>query len=234
MARDIEEPTRTEVDAIGGGKEVEERHPAWVMVGASRVSSGGGAVLFDSEIQHQHFITVRLSSASRRRTLNRDWLHPEKEILEFAMSEAQWASFVSSMNSSGVPATLLWRDQQVPGFPFEPRLQESMNEVRSAAEKALENVRQAFATYKERPIKANLRHLEAIIDNLPSNMTFAAKSLSEHAENTVQKARADIEAFVIHKAEQLGLEPGDLGMDRPALGPAEPVPTVPAEPGEET
>jgi hypothetical protein len=52
---------------------------------------------------------------------------------------------------------------------------------------------------------------------MPANMTFAAKSLSEHAENVVQRARADVEAMVLAKAAQLGLEPGDLGVSLPQL-----------------
>jgi hypothetical protein len=45
-----------------------------------------------------------------------------------------------------------------------------------------------------------------------TRMEFAAQSLSEHAENVVQRARADIEAVVMVKAQQLGLNPGDLGI----------------------
>jgi hypothetical protein len=215
MPREIVEPTQKEVPAIGGHEtEIEETHPAWGMIGASRVQSGPpGAVLFDSEIRHGHFVTVRIATASRRRSLNRDWLHREDEIIEVAMSEAQWASFVSSMNTgSGVACTIEWREgEPMPEMPYAPRLQESMDEVRNAADESIAKVAEAFAAYEEKKSAANLRNLKFAIANMPANMTFAAKSLAEHAENTVQKARADIEAMVVTKAEQLGLNPGDLG-----------------------
>lgn len=52
--RDVEAPT-TRPDG-------EETHPAWAMVAANRVTcSAPGAVLFDSDIRHQHYVTVRLS-----------------------------------------------------------------------------------------------------------------------------------------------------------------------------
>ena len=194
-----------------------EVHPAWVVVGASRGSvSPPGAVLFDSDIRHQHVISVRVSEAHRDRDLNRDWIFGGKTICEFTMSEAQWASFVSSMNSGpGVPATLEFResadDPQVPGMPYDPRLAHSMDEVRDAALKAQEDVRRAFDAYKEKKTVGNLRSLEAMIDNLPSNLVFAATSLSEHAENVVQRAKADIEAFVVDKAAQLGVAPESVG-----------------------
>jgi hypothetical protein len=201
-------------------------HPAWVVVGASRVShSPPGAVLFDSDVRHQHYVVVQVSEAGRNRSLHQDRVRDGKKIVEFSMSEAQWASFVSSMNSgTGVPATLNFResadDPQVPGMPYDPRLAESLNEVRDAATEASEKVAQAFAAYKEKKTVGNLRHLEATIANMPSNVEFAAKSLSEHAENVVQRAKADIEAYVVNKASQLGIAASDIGTPF-QLGPGE-------------
>lgn len=162
-----------------------ESHPAWALIGAHRVT--GGAALFDSDVKHQHYVTVTLSRAKRKRDLHRDWFHPGEEIVEVAMSEAQWAAFVSSMNSgTGVPATLTWdrtrEDPRVPAVPFEPRLAESLAEVRSASADAMADVQAAFDAYKEHKTVGNLRTLEAKIENLPSNLEFAAKSLSGHAE----------------------------------------------------
>lgn len=200
MPREIEQPT---VNERG-----DETHPAWGMIGASRGQAGPpGAVLFDSDIRHQHLITVTLGVASRKRDLNHDRLHREREIFEIEMSEAQWAAFVSSMNSgNGVPCTIRRREGKVvPGVPFSPRMDESMAEVKGAADKALKQIVEAFEAYTEKKNAANLRTLKYAIENAPSNLTFAAKSLSEHAENVVQKARFDIEAMVLAQAQQLGL-----------------------------
>lgn len=211
--REITDPTTNEYGA--------QTHPSWAMIGVSRVSSGPqGAVLFDSDIRHQHSVMVRISTASRKRDLNRDWLHAEREFVEVEMSEAQWASFVSSMNvGSGVPCTIRRREDEyiVPGAPFAPRLQESMDEVRDAAAQAAEAVSEAFAAYKAHKTAANLSTLQYAIANMPANITFAAKSLTEHAENVVQRARADIEAMVVSKAQQLGIDPADIGV-APQLG----------------
>lgn len=196
------------------GEDGVERHPAFGMIGAARVQSGGGgAVLYDSDVRHQHFVTIRLSTGARRRQLSHDHLYPEQQLVEVAMSEAQWASFVSSMNvGSGVPCTVEFTagEGKLPGIPYAPRLKESMDEVRGAADRAASAVAEAFATYREHKTAANLRTLQATIENMPANVAFAAESLSEHAENVVQKARADIEAMVVAKAEQLKLDPADL------------------------
>ncbi len=192
----------------------EEQHPAFALIGASRVStSRPGSTLFDSDIQHNYTVVVKIATASRGRNLSHDWLHRKKEFVEVEMSEAQWASFVSSMNSgTGVPCTIRRRedDWEVAGVPYEPRLAESLDEVRSAGHRALADIRAAFAVAEERPTKANMRHLKAMIDNAPLNMEFSARSLNEHAENVVQRARADLEAMVAAKAHQLGVSPADL------------------------
>lgn len=206
MARKpTEQPTLTE-----GG---EETHPAWGLIGASRVStSPPGASLFDSDIRHQHYVVVRVRKASRKRNLGHDWKHGEEEIVEVAMSEAQWASFVSSMNvGDGVPCTierLGW--EPVPGVEHQPRLALSMEEVRDAAAKSMEEINEALAAYTEKKTTANLRDLEARIRNAPANMTFAAETLSKHGENVVQRARADVEAMVVTKAKQLGIDPAEI------------------------
>lgn len=205
MAREIQEPFINEYD--------NEQHPAWGLIGASRVSSSPpGAILFDSDIQHQHYVVVRVSQTARKRDLHRDWLHGRQQHIEIAMSEAQWASFVSSMNvGQGVPCTVLSIGrEQIPGFPYEPRLRESLSEVQQASQQAMEKIEAAFAAYKEKKNASNLRDLEYAIKNAPANMTFAAKSLAEHAENVVQRARADVEAMVVNKAAQMGIEPGEL------------------------
>ncbi len=197
-----------------------EEHPSWILVGAYRVSiSPPGVALFDSDIKHQHAITVRLSQGERKRDINRDWIHGGRQILEFTMSEAQWASFVSSMNSgSGVPATLDWHNgEDIPGAPYDPRLAHSIDEVKDAARRAQAEVAEAFAAYAEKKTVDNLRTLKARIDNLPANIAYAAETLTEHAENVVQRAKADVEAFVINKAHQLGISATEIGM--PELGP---------------
>lgn len=205
MHRDTAKPTLNERG--------DETHPAWGLIGASRVSSGPpGTALFDSDILHGHFVIVRLRRAVRKRDLGHDRKHGDEQIVEIAMSEAQWASFVSTMNvGEGVPCTIDRVGRELmPGVEHEPRLALSMDEVRRAGEKAMQEIQEALAAYREKKTNANLKTLEARINNAAPNMTYAATTLSEHAENVVQRARADVEAMVIQKAKQLGLDPGEL------------------------
>lgn len=198
-----------------------ETHESWIVLNASRVTSYPGQYLFDSEIAHQHYVTVRVSRCSRRRDLNHDWVHGEDLLMEVAMSMAQWGAFVSSFgDGSGQPATLWWHDGPVAQAPHDPRLGESVREVRESGDRALEGIVdeytklvQAFeAGAGKREMRERIHSLGCRVENAPKNMEFAAKTLVEHTENVVTKARADIEAMLAH-------EPGralDVG-EAPAL-----------------
>lgn len=207
---DIVEPT---VDERG-----QEHHPAWGLLGASRVNSTG-SILFDSDVPHRHYVIVTLSTAKRTRDLHRDWIYADEQIVEIAMSEAQWASFVSTMNvGDGVPVTIEERGRErMPKMPYQPRLAESIAEVRTASHRAMEEIDAAMEMYLAHKTAGNLRDLQAAIKNAPRNMRFAAKSLSEHAENVGARLRADVEAFAVIKARQLGIDPADLGGTLPEL-----------------
>ena len=90
---------------IGGEEQSIESEPYMGVMRAGRCS--GSAPLFDSDIEHQHFISVSIAHADRRRDLSRNWISPGEEIVEVLMSEMQWANFVSSFNHhDGVPVTL--------------------------------------------------------------------------------------------------------------------------------
>lgn len=190
-----------------------EVHPAFGNITMHRVTSSHGASLFDSEIRHTHFVTLRIQGASRSRDLNRDWIHPSnRPIVEVQMSEAQWASMVSSFGDGGGTSCTITYTQEngpIPDIPFAPRMEQSMAEVRGAADEQYARVLEALALVEEKPTKANVRHLRIVLENAPKNVAYAAKTLTEHAENVVQKARADIEAMVVQHAEHLGLNPAD-------------------------
>lgn len=199
-----------EIAKVSENERGDEVHPAFGMIQANRVSQGPtGAVLFDSDVQHHHYVTLKIMGATRKRDLHRDWIHESGQYIEVAMSEAQWAGLISSMNTTGTPCTLRWLrgEGQVPGLSMGSRLDKSHEEVRTAADDAMAKVKEARDTYEAHKTAKNLRDLHYAIENLPSTLEFAAKSLSEHAETVVQKTRADMEAMVYAAAEQAGVAP---------------------------
>lgn len=177
----------------------EQDHPSFAIIGANRCRSVPGSPLFDSDLLHEHYMTVTIKTARRTRDINRDWIHSDDQLIQVKMSEAQWASFVSTTNSGdGVPCTLTWtqQDGKIPDPPYDPRLKVSQAEVENAASRALADIKAARDAYEAHKTVGNLKTLHWVIENADTNMAYAAKSMTEHAENVVQRARFDIEAMV--------------------------------------
>lgn len=197
-----------------------DAHPAWAVIGASRIQSNPGQVLFDSDIVHANTVRIRLMLATRKRELHHDYIHGSKMLAEVELSEAQWASFVSAMNvGDGVPCTLRFDGDYVPGFPHEPQLAETMAETHAAAERAFGDIREAFTAVENATTAKEKREamdtLRARINNATPNVDFAGQQLVKQAEDVVQKAKADVEAFVTTRARQLGIDVGSYTLALP-------------------
>jgi len=201
------------------GDDGTERHPAFGFVHIGRIQSNPGAVLFQSDARHSSYIEVTVSDADRRRDLKHDWVHPGRTLCRFSMSLAQFASLVSSAGTEGVPVTLEYvNGESLPGLPYQPRLSVSMTETHNAADAAFEDIRQRLAAYEEllagKPTAAERRKalasLRATVNNATSNVDYAARTLTEHAEEVVEKSRADIEAMAVTLAAKLGLPAAEL------------------------
>lgn len=215
----MRETTEIRIDEYG-----DETHESWLLISASKVQSSG-TWLFDSDVRHHHFVKVTITRCTRKRELKRDWLHRTQQLLEFSVSMAQWGAFVSSFgDGGGVPATLDWLTDVgvVPSAPPESRLMQSHAEVRGAANEAMAEIQAAYEALEtafdgsgKRAQREALRTLKYKIANAAPNMEFAAKSLTEHTENVVTKAKADIEAMV-QMAEEAGVRLSEGGV--PLLG----------------
>lgn len=167
----------------------EETHPAWLLIRANRVHSTGER-LFDSEITHREYVRVEIDTCTRKRSLQQDWIHPDKTRAIINMSMAQWGAFVSSFgDGGGVPATLeYWEGERIERIPTESRFDESIQDVKKATTKGMASIKKAFNDVQEararnagkREMNSLMHHLQCMIENMPANMAFAANSLTEH------------------------------------------------------
>lgn len=135
MARDIVEPTtKDEKGPLGG---TVSTHPAFAQIAVHRVS--GRTNLYDSDFGHNAFVTISVRRSELHRSLSQDWHMADSELIEVAMSESQWATFVSSINmGSGVPCTLqALNGKEVPGLPApQRRVDQFSHEMRTKMQKA--------------------------------------------------------------------------------------------------
>lgn len=151
--------------------------------------------------------------------LNRDWIHGETTpIIEIEMSMAQFGALVSSFgDGSGVPVTLRYANgKQVQKPPYAPRTAESLREVEEATDRVFDRVADSVASLRKAfnqkagrvEMADQLRKVEWSVESAKPTTRFIAKSFTEHVENVVTKARADIEATA-QMAAARGIESGE-------------------------
>jgi hypothetical protein len=217
MPRVVEEPVTK--DSNSSVSDSVTTHPAYAQIRASRVS--GSTSLYDSDFRHQHYMTITISRSELHRGLNRDMHFSNEDLIEIALSEAQWATFVSSPNvGMGVPCTLERLDgKPIPGLPDpQSRVDQFSEEVRVDLEQTIGLMDKALKELQGVGLSKTKYNLvaEAINSarrNLNSNLPFVADQFSEHMENVFEAAKQEIHGYmtnVIQRAGMSALKNGDL------------------------
>jgi hypothetical protein len=212
MPQSYEAPKTVSGDSRSSREETITTHPAFAQIRASRVS--GGAFLYGSEFQHQHFITVQICRSQLRRDPSRDWHFARDELIDVSMSEAQWATFISTLNTGGgTPCTLTHINcEGVPQIPYAPprreQFQKELRETLSLVESSLTELRGKIdaLSVSEKKKKELMESVECAERNLAPNLTFVANQFGEHMESVTSHAKAEIEGYMQAFVARAGLK----------------------------
>ncbi len=189
-------------------------HPAFGQIRASRVQ--GTTALYGSDFLHHAFVTIAISRSELNRDLSHDWHFGAEELIEVNLSEAQWASFVSTLNSgSGTPCTIDHIDGVLmPGIPLRRNIdvvEQELNDTLKAARKAVadtfaamdSDIGQSLSGTKRAKLLEHVQKLQRLIDD---HLPFMAKSFAKHMETTVEKAKIEVNAYVQNAVVRAGLK----------------------------
>ena len=188
-------------------KELPKESSRYGMISVHRTNSTG-THLVGSDIEHQQFITLKISTANYERNLKNDWFFPDRNLIEISMSLSQWAEFISSPNTSGVPCTLeriqgkcLFEDEEVP-FVDKIKLHDDeykrhwANNVKEL-KTLIANLSDSFENKESRKTQRELIHqLEILIKNFIPNEKFAINEFEEHIEKRVNQAKTEISNYL--------------------------------------
>lgn len=209
MSVNFEAPVTTENnDPMGGSTTT---HPAYAQICASRVS--GHANLYGSEFNHQHYVSVRIHKSEHRRTLSNDWHYARGELIEVSMSEAQWASFVSGMNVGHGPCCTIQHinckpvpqlpDPKVTTAHFRAEIAEVYREAQAELIAIAGELGEAIGKRKAEEIR---RRVQIVAGRVVGSAVFVADQFDEHMENTTEKAKIEVNAFVESAINRAGLQ----------------------------
>jgi hypothetical protein len=203
--------TEEPVSTPKGVDETVTTHPAYAQIVACRVS--GHASLYGSDFEHSHYMTVSIKRSQAHRNLSRDWHFGREELIEVAMSEAQWATFISTPNvGSGIPCTLGHFDgQPVPQLPPPKAVHDTFKEELKASMERMQQDLNAISQGLDGPLAktkvAELRRkLEWISQRMTDSTGFVAQQFGEHVEVVVEKAKVEISAYAMNVIQRAGIE----------------------------
>lgn len=188
-------------------------HPAFGQIAVSRIH--GSRALYGSDFMHHNYVRIRIMESQLRRDMGRDWFFGRRGYIEVDLSEAQWATFVSSFNiGEGVPCTISAKDgQYVPEFPLRDSGQlykiEANEDLKNAV-KALHALEEKFEKgttgLSKKAAAALAAPLRDAVRELESNLPFIADSFSKHMEKRVEKAKVEVEAHINNAVRAAGLK----------------------------
>jgi hypothetical protein len=186
-------------------------HPAYAQISASNVS--GGTYLYGSDFKHHNYVTIRIKRSEMNRNLSNDWPFAREELIEVALSESQWATFVSSMNrGEGTQCTLqAYQGKQIPQIPrIEGKVAQFRAEGSEAADEAVRAIKEFRQEITDSKLSQKqkdhwLSRLSFIEGRTTGNLRFVASQFGEHMESVVQKAKTEISAFAHNMIMRTGL-----------------------------
>lgn len=217
-----------------GEDQIREEHPSYGQLSIGR-TTGGNPNLYGSSIKHTNKISIEIRHSEKIRDLHRTWYFPRDCIVRIEMSPTQFADALTSMNTSGVPVTIV----RLSGHDFIPECPETHTrqifekEFKERAKQVVDDMAVDFKTIKEMLAagspkvaarKAIIQMLDRIQTEIGSNIPFIQESFNEAVDKTVNEAKGEIEAFMESKVRSLGLEaarekgllpdaPPQLGLD---------------------
>lgn len=191
--------------------ESKETHPAYGQICASRVS--GSAVLYGSDFISQHYVSIKINRSVLNRGLSRDWPFARDELIEVSMSEAQWATFVSSMNhGSGVQCTLNYvHGEQIPPIAKRAaRREQFSSELKERFKSATDEIKTMRAEIEAMKISGKAKseliaRLNTIDREITPNLKFVADQFDEHMESTVEHAKVEVASYIQAHITRAGL-----------------------------
>jgi len=200
-----------------------EKEPFMGTIKVSRCQ--GRADLFDSDVEHMHFIEVEISHADRTRHLSQNWIHGGNQIVSVWMSEIQWAHFLSSMNQGeGSPCTLKHIEGKRIQGPkpaaapeskkFETEITETVNDSLNALKAAISRLTEATVPKAKTPGKTELNEmldlLNTALREFQCNVPFVEKQFREHVEKQMATAKLEFEGYMTARLRDMGLEAAAL------------------------
>jgi hypothetical protein len=213
MPLKYQEPTETQTIGNSGDVSITTSHPAFGQVVITR--SSGNSELYGSDFIHHNTIRLEVRHSEQIREISHTWNFPKGTIVEFELSEAQWATLVSAIGmGSGVPCTIRYteKDGQIPHLPrtdtrkmFDEELKTQLAKMSERIKTSITEVEANVAGLSKAKRDAILNSLHRLEQDVRSSLPYIARQFDAHMETTVEKSKTEIHAYMNNAMRNTGL-----------------------------
>ena len=180
-------------------------------------TSGSSRALFGTQIETRDPIRLEICHAEECRDLSHNWYFPKKQIIEVEMSPIQWAEFLTSGNTSGVPCTIKYLNREKMSEPksstmiedYNSEVEEHFDEFGKSFDKVAETLREQIGSNKpmgKKALEELLREIEILRTNTVANVKFVKDSFKEDMNKIVAEAKAEFNAYAENTIHEIGIE----------------------------
>jgi len=211
---------------------ITETHPSYGIIGIHH--SFWSRTLFDSDVVHQHFISISIKNAQRVIDGTHEHIMGTgQELIEIHMTEAQFAQLIARPNvGDGVPCTINhcksdfakaetepWVHPRHGGRPDPPEPEKfDLKFKKETGERAqiivdalnsLQSMIDKFLSGEEKPNKTTLKTLKGQVSSallqIQSNLPWVQEVAAEQLEKKIASAIVEFESFVNMSLQRRGL-----------------------------
>lgn len=208
---------------LGAGERDRYTHDAFGTITMTKVT-GRGKTLFGSDIEHSERIRISVQRAHLDRDLSRDWIFGNNwPLVEFEMSHAQFAQFITSVgNGTGTPVTLTMaptdrkHTEPMPGIvKSESKLDLFRHEIKQSVSEGIASLKESIGKIGEmldggsvskKELRSLHHSLKCSLDNLPGNVSFVVRQAEEALEKATADAKIEVEAYIATNIERAGVK----------------------------
>lgn len=203
------------IGSTRGGKRYS--HESYAMININRCTAGG-LELFGSDIKHNTFFDLTIQGADQINDLGRSWFMPKDTKIKIRLSSSQFVEMIGSMNTSGVPCTLVGSETtghinyEAPPSPLEYAegyVDETVREAKVIDKKLVSRAKDILTSkgaIKKAEKDELLKLIQTLSTQVGSNLDFAAEQGKEAVERTKAQGMSEIDARVQHLITSTGIK----------------------------
>lgn len=191
---------------------MKKTHPSYGIISISKFSSTK-ASFFGSDIFHSGGVSITISTASKTRSLHKDYVDDDKRLININMSYQQFVDAITSgMNTNGVPCTITSFNGETidPARFVEDKKTIYVDEMIGTQSKYIERINSIIEMIQgnigKKKQEELIKELNILKSHMNSNTKFVVDSFKTEMERVISEAKSSISGYIDNKIYSTGLD----------------------------